>query len=356
MKILYYITSHGYGHASRTAAICNHIPLDIDLVIRTTVPKSFFDQELCRPFEYAPAEFDCGCIQTDGVTVNVDATMDAYIDADRRNESLLDDEAVWCKSRGVSIIVSDIVPFAFEVAGRTGIRSVAATNFTWHTIYEEYAKQRPDFSPFLDKMRDQYASANLLLEMYPANKMPYFTRRVKVGPVGRAGANIHQRIVEECRISGEKKIGLIYTGNFGMDDVHWKDLERYGDWEFFGLYPLPVSPANFHLIDKNKFRYVDCVASADVMVSKLGYGTCAECLINGLPFAYLPRERFAEFPVLHEAMTNWGHGYLISKQDFNKLNWESALLFAKEHEKPAPFPSDAAEACAREIIKLCRSV
>lgn len=352
MKLLYYITSHGYGHAARTATICNLLSPDTEILFRTTVPPEFFAEEIRRPFAHAPAEFDCGCRQTDGVTVDVEETLGAYRSIADRNAGLLDTEAAWCVKNGVSVIASDIVPFAFEVARAAGIPSVAATNFTWYSIYEDYAAGRPGFAPYLDKIREQYALADLLLALFPACPMPYFPAALNVGPVGRVGTDIRRRLREENGIAFDKRLGLIYTGNFGMDGAAWKDLERLGDWEFFGLYPLPGAPKNYHRIEKNLFRYQDCIASADVMISKLGYGTCAECLLNGLPIVYLPRDGFAEFPVLHAALSDWGYGYLLSKENFYSLAWSDALDVVQRRGKPAPLPSGAALTCAREIEKL----
>jgi hypothetical protein len=351
MKLLYYITSHGYGHAARAAAICNHLSPGTGLIIRTTVPRKFFEEEVNRPFCYEPAEFDCGCIQANGVTVDTAATLAAYMAIADKNAANLDKEASWCADRGVDVIASDIVPFAFEVAARAGIRSVAVTNFTWYTIYSEYTSAHPVFVPYLEKIMEQYAMADLLLSMFPANDMPYFSRKIDTGPVGRIGSNIRRRLATENNVGPDKKIGLIYTGNFGMDDVRWTGLEKFDGWEFFGLYPLPSSPRNYHRIPKYSYAYQDCVASADVMVSKLGYGTCAECLINGLPIVYCPRDHFAEFPVLHRAMAEWGHGYLLSNEDFRSLAWDSAITLAGKRAKPAAMLSTGAHQCAREIEK-----
>ena len=79
MKILYYLTAHGYGHAVRTAAICNELSENVRLIFRTTLPETFFREEVKRPFEIFPAQFDCGCIQRDSVTVEKKETLLAYL-------------------------------------------------------------------------------------------------------------------------------------------------------------------------------------------------------------------------------------------------------------------------------------
>jgi hypothetical protein len=335
--------------------ICNSLPDGAEIVIRTTVPRLFFEYEVSRPFIYEPATFDCGCVQPDAATVDVKKTFDAYSEIADRNRGMLDNEAQWCGKNRIDVIVSDIVPFAFEVAKKAGVPSVAATNFSWHTIYSEYTDQCPEFAPYLAEIRNQYALADLLLALYPSSTMSYFRNQVSVGPVGRVGRNVRSRLFSEFGVLPGKKIGLIYTGDFGMDAVLWKRLEIFDEWEYFGLYPLPGSPRNYHQISKKDFRFQDCIASADVMISKLGYGVCAECFINGLPVIYLPRSGFAEFPVLKNAVDKWGHGYCLSKDDYYALRWHEALQSVAGRERPQPMQSDGPQKCVQTIESLHRN-
>jgi hypothetical protein len=349
MRVLYYITSHGYGHAVRAAAICNLLSPGVEVVFRTMVPRRFFLEEVTRPFAYEPAAFDCGCVQTDGIIVDIQKTIAHYAAIADGNNGRLSQEALFCRRQGIDCIAGDIVPFAFEVAKTAGLPSVAATNFTWHTISEGYAARHPAFRPYVDKIKEQYAMADLLCAMYPANAMTYFRKTIDVGPVGRVGTDVRDRLVETFEIRPGRRIGLIYAGNFGMDQAAWGRLAQFDGWEFFGLYPLPSSPPNYHVLSKQEFRYQDCIASADVMIGKLGYGTCAECLINGLPIIYLPREDFAEFPVLHRALSDTGFGQCLPREDFYGLCWSGALDAVAEKARPRPLASDGARACAKAI-------
>lgn len=352
MKIAYYITSHGHGHALRSSVICNKLSRDIELVFRTLVPEEFFRQEMLRPFSYAPAEFDCGCIQTDGVTVDIKRTVEAYCNRADKNDMVLSDEVQWCVENKIDGIVGDIVPFAFEVAHGAGIPSIAATNFTWWDIYKEYCSVFPHFAPYVEKIRRQYTFADILLELMAATEMGYFKKKIHVNPVGRVGHSIRDRIVSEYSLAKSKRLALIYTGNFGMDTIQWKKMEQFTEWEFLGLYPLLGNPSNYHIISGKAFRYQDCIASVDCMISKIGYGVYAECVLNGTPILYLPREGFAEYPALHRAIVKWGGGHCLLKNDFYELSWGSALGKISQSARPLPVRSDGAEFCAREIEKI----
>jgi hypothetical protein len=149
-------------------------------------------------------------------------------------------------------------------------------------------------------------------------------------------------------------LGLLYTGVFGMDSIDWKGLERFSDWQFLGLYALSGSPANFSLIHKEAFPYEDICASVDCVVSKIGYGTYAESLLNGVPLIYLPRTDFAEYPTLEQAVKHWGGGYELCVEDYYALRWDAALEAVLRRPRPVPMVSDGAVMAARTIEQLFR--
>jgi len=347
VRICYYITGHGFGHCVRTAVISNHFTASVELVFKTAAPLSFFQHEVHRPFEYISFEADCGCVQSDGVTVDIEATARKYCEIKKRNDSRRSSEIAWLKSNGIDAVVSDITPFAFEVARGAGIPAIAVTNFTWYDIYEEYAPTHTVFKEILSHMKQQYAGADLLIEAYPALPMAYFSRRKRVGVVGRVGKNRREEICSFYGIAPHKNLGLIYTGNFGMDRIPWKHLEKYANWEFLGLYPLPDSPLNYTLIDSSHFGYENVVASVNCVISKIGYGTFAECVLNGVPLIYIPRTHFSEHPRLEQAVHEWGHGYRIEPERFYQVEFEQSFDKIRNTNKPSPVsPHGATDAAA----------
>ncbi len=352
MKILYYLTAHGYGHAVRTAAICNELSENVRLIFRTTLPETFFREEVKRPFEIFPAQFDCGCIQRDSVTVEKKETLLAYLRLAEQNAARLAGEVQFCRRQGIDGIVSDITPFAFEVARKAGLPSAAVTNFTWYDIYEPYVREYPFFEPCLREIHSQYQMTDLLLELTPSTGMPYFRERRKVPPVAKPGRDIRDRLRRSLGLKDGQHIALIYVGEFGMDRIRWKDLERFRAWNFIGIYPLPGASSNYHLVYKKDYPYEDLVASADALIGKIGYGVVSQCRVNGTPLIYLPREDFAEFPVLGKAIQDWGHGYRLSSEEYRALKWEGVLEEISGKGRPQPVVSEGAKICAQEIERL----
>ena len=336
MHIIYYVTSHGYGHGVRTVAICNEFSKNVRITFRTTLPEAFFREEVKKDFSYAPASFDCGCIQKDSLSIDIEKTLSTYRTIAARNASLLENESQWCRAQNADVIVSDIVPFAFEVAHACGIPSAAATNFTWYDIYKEYVRLFPGYQPELKKISSQYTGATLALALEPAMPMTCFKKTTPVPLVGRHGRNRREELLQKYGFATDKHLGLMYFGHPGIAGIDLGKLPSFTDWEFLGISPIDGAPSNYHPVPKNDFSYQDIAASADLMICKIGYGAVAEAMIHGTPMLYLPRDDFAEYPVLDAAVRSWGGGYRLSRETFIALDWKQTLeaVIAKSRPKP----------------------
>jgi len=355
MHVAYYITGHGYGHGVRSCAVCNEFSNDIRLTIRTNLSRDFLDSEMRREFEYVEEELDCGCIQTDSVTVDIEKTIQRYSEIAEANAGRLGRHVAWARSENVDVIVCDITPFACEVAHNAGVTSVVVSNFSWVDIYEPYAETSSRFRPIVEQMKQQYALADLLLALEPPNALNGFRRREDMPVVGRTGTARPDDIRRHFGIGRQKKIAVIYVGPFGLDTVAWPHIERFRDWEFIGLHPLPVQPKNFHTAPKGFLPYEDLCASADCIISKLGYGVYSECIVNGVPLVFCPRNDFAEYPVLEQSILSWGHAYRLSLDKFINVEWDDALNRIAGTSAPEPVRTNAAYRCARRIEQAAQN-
>ncbi len=355
MHIAYFITSHGYGHGVRASAIANCFSADVQITFRTMLPERFFSEELNRPYSVLEARYDCGCLQSDGITVDIEATLDCYRKIAHKNREKLQKEVNWCAAQKVDMIVSDITPFAFEIAKHSNVPSVAVSNFTWYDIYEQYLGCSPSFKPYLEEILEQYSYADLLIALQPSMEMNFFPNKTEVPVTGRVGRSRKDDVLSYYSIDKNKNLGLIYTGDFGMNSATWQKLSSFSDWEFLGLYQLPTSSSNFHLMDKKSFPYQDLVSTVDCVISKIGYGVVSECFLNGTPLIYLPRNHFAEYPVLEKAVQKWGMGYCLSQEQYYSLEWNNALKNVEQKKNCPPLFSSGAPVAAELIQSLIRS-
>ncbi len=354
--LCYYVTGHGFGHAVRTTQILKALPPDLPFIVKTTAPERLFREELPeREFEYVPAEYDCGCLQTDSVTVLQRETLTRYGRIARRNHAHLPDEIAFLKGRGVRCVVSDTASFPLYAAREAGIPSAAVANFTWHDIYAEYAETPEDFL-LLAQMASEYAAATvgLITPLSLPSTPDVFSQTERVPLVARRGSSIREAFTRANGIPAGKHLALLYLGGWGLE-IHWRALEQFTDWVLLLDRPLPEPIANARVFDPHKLRYADIVASVDTVVSKAGYGTVTECIANSIPLIYLPRHGFAEQDALVLGMNKWGGGIAISEAEFHAGDWADALQSAlAARPDPHSFQTNGTEVIAQKLMELHR--
>jgi hypothetical protein len=325
-RIAFFLSGHGFGHGVRQSAIMEALPPSVDLDIFTSLPASFFREELHRPYTLHPCEIDCGCLQNSTVDVDIEATLSRYAEIDAGREGHI---ARWSEAlRDIrpDRVLGDIPPLCFPIAKAAGIGSWAVSNFTWLDIYRPYVESRPRYRDMLRRMEQDYALADKRFLLYPHMDGGYPGGSESAGILCRPGRERRAEFAGRFGIDPGKRWALIYVGSHGLEGVAWENLARFPDWEFLGLYELKGAPANYRVVRKDpSFRYADLTASCDLVIGKLGYGLVTECLTQGKPVLFLGRKDFSEFAMLKALVEDEGLGREIPLEDFLRLDLESAL-------------------------------
>jgi hypothetical protein len=123
--ILFYISGHGFGHASRSIELirelCSQRP-DARVVVRTSVPRWLFAPIVGEAVQVQALETDTGVVQIDSLRLNEEQTArDAgrfFADFDRRAAI----EGAMIRGIGADLVAGDIPPLAFAAAARAGFR------------------------------------------------------------------------------------------------------------------------------------------------------------------------------------------------------------------------------------------
>ena len=367
--IAFYISGHGFGHASRDVEVINalgRMAPEVPVAVRTSAPRWLFDLTLTRPVDLAAVECDTGVVQIDSLSLDEAKTM-------RRAEAFHADldagaasEAEWLKAAGARLVVADIPPLACVAAHRAGLPVVALGNFTWDWIYEGYADWATAGSTLLPRLRQAYSYADLALRL-PMHggfssfrevvDLPFIARRSQRDPCEtrtRFGLPDGPLVLLSFGGYGLQRIDLQKVANLeGYTVVLTADVtaKRRGD-EASGGEPMAL-PANVHLLDERKlyedgFRYEDLVAAVDVVMTKPGYGIIAECVANDTAVVYTSRGHFVEYDVLVREMPRWLRCGFISNDDLLAGRWRRVLDETLAHPEPIErIAVDGAERAAR---------
>ena len=71
--VFFYISGHGFGHASRQIEVINALGArrpDLAIVVRTSAPRWLFDRTARVPITLLPGECDTGVVQIDSLRLN----------------------------------------------------------------------------------------------------------------------------------------------------------------------------------------------------------------------------------------------------------------------------------------------
>jgi hypothetical protein len=358
-----YVTSHGFGHLNRTAAVVNRIPRQVRVSIRSH--PNLFDHwrhRVTRPIELGEFVSDSGAVNPPGDSNATDgpASLELAIRVHAEAMTRLDGEAGWLREHRIDVIACDAPAPPLVAARRAGIPGFVMSNFTWADIYAPYARELGgEAMRLVAELRSDYRHATGLFRMQPALKMAWLKPAIDVGMVVNQGRNRRAELMRSLGLGPRDRIVYLYVGRYGQADLDWSRLERLGERgiHFVGYDPAPgAGPRNLHVIPSPAWPGGDLIASTDAAVAKAGYSTACEAMASGTPMIYPPRRGFAEFRSLDRALRDWPGGVPISTRDFQGLRLERALERALSVDPgPPPFPAGGASRIARHLADVCRN-
>jgi hypothetical protein len=358
-----YVTSHGFGHLNRTAAVLNRIPPEVRVSIRSH-PDLFdhWGQRVTRPIELRAYVSDAGVVNPPGDSSATDGPATLKLAARVHTDAMarLDDEVDWLRTREISAVLCDAPAVPLVAARRAGIPGFLMSNFTWADIYAPHARAvEGEASRLISELRAAYRHATALFRIQPALRMDWLKPAIDVGMVANRGRNRRSELVRHLGLTRRERLVYLYIGRYGQSDLDWSGLDRCArrGIHFVSYGPVPAGrPDNLHIIPSPDWPGGDLIASCHAVVAKAGYGTACEAMASGTPMIYPPRRGFAEFRSLDRALRAWDGGVPVSTSDFQGLRLDRALdrAFAIEP-GPPPFPADGASRIARYLTKLCRN-
>ena len=187
------ITNHGFGHATRTAAVLatlqQRVP-DILLILVTSAPRWLLESYLPGPFIHRPRKLDVGVIQTDGLTMDRPATLAQLQDLLARQRQLVAAEANFIRQNRVDLVLADIPPLATAIAQAAGVPCWMWSNFGWDLIYGDWGEP---FAEIVTWVRDCFGQCDRLFRLPFHEPMAAFPQ---IEDVGLTGGTPHWSIAE----------------------------------------------------------------------------------------------------------------------------------------------------------------
>ncbi|HEX8026960.1 MAG TPA: hypothetical protein VF491_00785 [Vicinamibacterales bacterium] len=342
--IVFYISGHGFGHASRAIEVINELVArqpDLRVIIRSSVAPWLISRTARPGVELSCAEVDTGVVQIDSLRLDAAATItraeefmsgfDARVEAERR---LLIDASAVCT-------VSDLPPLGIGAANAAGIPAFALGNFTWDWIYAHY----PGGEVVARQIADIYRAVTLTLrlpmwggfETMPAIRdLPFVARRSCREP---------GEVRDALGIPRAARVVLTSFGGYGLEQLDTRLLDSIQGYHI--LWPGRIDEAAMY---ERGYRYEDLVKAVDVVVTKPGYGIIAECLANDTAMLYTSRGDFREYDVLVSAVPSFLRCAFIDHGDLFAGRWAPHLDALLAQPSPPATPATDGAALAADIL------
>ncbi|KAJ7649812.1 hypothetical protein FB45DRAFT_986244 [Roridomyces roridus] len=137
MLFAFYVSGHGYGHATRVSALTRHL-LQVDGVqvfIVSSAPKLVFADAIEMGARYRNAHIDPVIVQPLAYRVDRQKSVAALKSFLEKKDAMLETEQVWLKEINADCVLSDAAFLGCLAAKGVGIPAILVTNFTFDSVY-----------------------------------------------------------------------------------------------------------------------------------------------------------------------------------------------------------------------------
>ncbi|KAF9127555.1 hypothetical protein BGW39_005786 [Mortierella sp. 14UC] len=271
-------------------------------------------------------------------------------------------EVNWLKQVSAHCVLTDAPFLPCAAASALGIPACLITNFTFDEVYRYLREGDPldkDVIACADAALEDYKKATLLLRLPGSIDIPSFASEIKileadrshqqfilsqhpnaitqhegtidVPMVVRKAINTREDVLRALGVDEEtirtKKMVLVSFGGQRLKQGWGNPLPEGWIGVICGL---PVS----HELPEGFYRsphgvYVpDLTHAADIVIGKLGYGTCSECIAHDTALIYVSRPQFIEEHGLIKMMIKHGLPVEMTAEEFETGLWQRSILEA----------------------------
>ncbi|KAH9222461.1 hypothetical protein DL95DRAFT_518480 [Leptodontidium sp. 2 PMI_412] len=345
LRINYYISGHGYGHATRSAqlisALLSSSPTT-HVTIITTAPTYLFPAS--SRVSFISQEVDSAIIQPQPYTIDAAtsfANLAAFLATAETQEWQAKMDAILEETECNLVLADAPYPIAWAGAKTRGIKSLLVSNFTFDAIFEKLltylpASERDAEREMVDKIEKLYAGYDYAVRLPGYIPFPFAEnywsqedrerRLIDVPLVFRPARKVREEVLEGLGVPREMfgwRVLLVQFGGQALEESGGKKVPNLPKG-WICLSSEDVDDERFFKFPKDVYS-PDLVGVADVVLGKIGYGTVSECVGMNKALVYVLRPMFAEEPGLLQYMRENETCEEISVAEYEAGNWASTI-------------------------------
>ena len=324
MKIAVCTSSHGFGHTARQLGLIERLVPRHQVTLFTHAPAM---AAVPQSVEVRRVKWDVGLVQHDSFGIDVAATLNWL---DQNVGDLLIDR-IASHLADFDLCIVDINPMVMAACAQNGTPVVAVGNFSWSWIYSHF----PPLAQWEQRFKAWEAQCDAIdISDGLGPGLSGFQSIVCAGRLVREGPSV-EPIPNSV---------LLSFGGFGL-----RSPERLMP-EGMGLHFMAGAATAAHprLHGYPERPYEALIASAGVIVTKVGYGIVTEAVQHGVPLLCLSRSDFPEAPILEAWIRKRGDVVLdgpFNSPDFDVRYREALARVLSRPRPPRMVQNGAADIC-----------
>ncbi len=294
------ISAHGYGHLSQITPVINGLHArvaNLQVTVQTEIPRPLIEKRLSCPFDQVEHTADIGMLMAGPTVICWEDSLHAYQAFHRDWDGQMRQQRAIFDARRPDLLLTDIPYLPIVAARESGIPAVAYSSLNWVDILEVNSAIASQMRPELAMMRDAYQQAACFIQPEPSMPMSWLENRRPVGPVMLVGENRRTDLDADLGLAQGDKLVVVSLGGIPLDSplANWPQLP--GVHWIIADSPT-VQRGDIHRWDESRYRFIDMVASADLVITKPGYGMFTEIAAVGVPTLNIARADWGESAVL----------------------------------------------------------
>ncbi|MBK8455548.1 MAG: hypothetical protein WAQ53_00965 [Thiofilum sp.] len=343
------ITAHGFGHLAQTAAVLNALDYpDLTITLRSLAPESILRDRIQHDFHLIPYQQDNGMVMQDALNVDPLKSFQWHQQFHQNYEQKLTQAIQELNQLKPDVLFTDIPYLSLDAAHALAIPSIALCSLNWADVFQTYCGQFAGAEKIHNQIIQAYQKATVFLQPTPSMPMPLLHNTQTIEPLTAQGKAQPDVLRQRLELNTRHKLILVSLGGIGIDYPlnTWPQLDNVV-W-IFPDEVLTQQREDWKPQSQAQMNYLDLLASCDLILTKTGYGTQTEAVINQVPALCIDRGDWPEQPYLRPWHEQQGEVIYIEWSQILQGKWADTIhhLLAQPWTKPRPSHQGAQQAAA----------
>lgn len=314
-RITFYITNHGYGHASRNIPIIIRLlekNPDLYVDVKTDAIRCGFIkrnlENYANRIKYYDDCTEVGFILKKGTLIPDVSQMQYEIERDQaRWGTYFQRETEYLRKERPQLVVADVVSWAIRAASQMRIKSLLIGNFTWDQMYRYFLDEKY-WMPYYENYK--MAERAIWYEPHASVLDGYCAHTQQCSMVTR---KIDDKMVKA--IKSQCSLPIVFVSYGGSMELTQEVNVEHLPYVFFITKGVRLAGCNVHCLPSDMINTPDYIAAADYIIAKGGWSTVAEILLQRKKCALIFRRDNPEDNITKGILEQRGHCIQIQEEE-----------------------------------------